>query len=486
MEVKKLINHIDSEEWRTKIRSRDILLVDTVLIVSPCRNMIQDSANHPVEAVVSPEDKLSAKNDFMDRIPDRVAICCPVLLNEIQKTSGSTWASTGRLILTPFKYLVTYHKAFWERLREEETKLQALQAENLDPDKGATFDENDMSSSKAALIQFLDEDLQSTHELRARISDSTLQKIAFDDLWHLFAPGQLVISRDQKQAYQVMHVTEFGLTSAETEIVPYSGKRSILSLDVYPIAMPGKDVAQKLEEKLVARGEKFVKLTNVKHKRYTGLSRDCDTVERVGDTQFKLDQRTPFLDSSGLLEHRNLDMIKDDTEKTMDRERLLLLPIRVVGYVFMDRRWYALDIDSVPDIERKKEGERDGFAELVLPDEHRNIVRSLVKTFANPSHVVHGKGQGLVILLHGVPGVGKISTAECVATHTERPLLSITCGNIGLTTAKEVQKNLESYLGLAHKWGCVLLLDGADVFLAERTKGNVMQNSLVSGKSTLF
>ena len=42
--------------------------------------------------------------------------------------------------------------------------------------------------------------------------------------------------------------------------------------------------------------------------------------------------------------------------------------------------------------------------------------------------LVRGKGKGVIILLHGVPGVGKSSTAECVAEYTKRPLLAITCG----------------------------------------------------------
>jgi SpoVK/Ycf46/Vps4 family AAA+-type ATPase len=42
--------------------------------------------------------------------------------------------------------------------------------------------------------------------------------------------------------------------------------------------------------------------------------------------------------------------------------------------------------------------------------------------------LVRGKGKGLIILLHGVPGVGKTSTAECVAESTNRPLYSLTCG----------------------------------------------------------
>jgi hypothetical protein len=45
-----------------------------------------------------------------------------------------------------------------------------------------------------------------------------------------------------------------------------------------------------------------------------------------------------------------------------------------------------------------------------------------------------------------------------------------------------VEDNLESYFDLAREWGCVLLLDEADVFLGERTKGDFVQNSLVSGE----
>lgn len=35
---------------------------------------------------------------------------------------------------------------------------------------------------------------------------------------------------------------------------------------------------------------------------------------------------------------------------------------------------------------------------------------------------------------------------------------------------------------LAHRWGCVLLLDEADVFLAKRNKSDVKRNGLVSCK----
>lgn len=64
----------------------------------------------------------------------------------------------------------------------------------------------------------------------------------------------------------------------------------------------------------------------------------------------------------------------------------------------------------------------------------------------------------------------------------------------------EVEENMEEHFKLAHKWGCVLLLDEADVFLAKRNvgvyskpcvlllmtdgqqKADVKRNGLVSGE----
>jgi hypothetical protein len=76
--------------------------------------------------------------------------------------------------------------------------------------------------------------------------------------------------------------------------------------------------------------------------------------------------------------------------------------------------------------------------------------------------------------------VGKTSTAECVAEYTGRPLLAITCGDIG-DEAGEVQENLEYNLSLAHRWGCVMLLDEADVYLVARNKMlDLKRNAVVS------
>jgi ATP-dependent Lon protease len=116
----------------------------------------------------------------------------------------------------------------------------------------------------------------------------------------------------------------------------------------------------------------------------------------------------------------------------------------------------------------------DGWEHLVIKDSIKNIILGLVKNHeraVGPQtriegamtsvDLVKGKGRGLIILLHGEPGVGKTSTAECVAAETKRPLFPITCGDLG-DRAETVEANLETNFQLAHRWGCVLLLDEAE------------------------
>lgn len=48
-------------------------------------------------------------------------------------------------------------------------------------------------------------------------------------------------------------------------------------------------------------------------------------------------------------------------------------------------------------------------------------------------------------------------------------------------TPTEVESNLQNAFQMAQAWDCVLLLDEADVFLAERSQDNIERNALVSG-----
>jgi SpoVK/Ycf46/Vps4 family AAA+-type ATPase len=110
---------------------------------------------------------------------------------------------------------------------------------------------------------------------------------------------------------------------------------------------------------------------------------------------------------------------------------------------------------------------------------------------------VKGKGEGLIFLLHGKPGVGKTYTAgiynttymsfgfklthrlECIAAHAERPLLTITCADIG-TDPLKIEENLLVFFKYAKAWNAILLIDEADIFMEHRRVQDIERNSLVA------
>ncbi|TKW56162.1 hypothetical protein CTA1_2989 [Colletotrichum tanaceti] len=171
---------------------------------------------------------------------------------------------------------------------------------------------------------------------------------------------------------------------------------------------------------------------------------------------------------------------------------LLILSYRVFGFLLRNRRF-----ESVPgggqhasdERENKSTGSAAAFDRLVLEKGHRAMIESLIaqhfrdkESKGDPNDqfdAVRGKGKGLILLLHGAPGVGKTSTAEGAAELFGKPLFQITCGDLG-TTANEVEYALEKNFALANRWDCILLLDEADVFLAERTREDFKRNGLVA------
>ncbi|KAJ0420809.1 P-loop containing nucleoside triphosphate hydrolase protein [Aspergillus carlsbadensis] len=157
---------------------------------------------------------------------------------------------------------------------------------------------------------------------------------------------------------------------------------------------------------------------------------------------------------------------------------LLLLPHEIKGFGFNDKKWRSLLVERIIAINWNK----GAFDRLVMQHHKKELIEALVSvhsTSARSTDIIEGKGNALIILLHGGPGTGKTLTAESVAELTRKPLYRVTCGDIG-TNAEEVEKYLESVLLIGTIWGCVVLLDEADVFLEERRETDLQRNALVS------
>ncbi|KAM0263545.1 hypothetical protein ACHAQJ_001164 [Trichoderma viride] len=176
------------------------------------------------------------------------------------------------------------------------------------------------------------------------------------------------------------------------------------------------------------------------------------------------------------------------SKDSLTDDDLLIMPYRVFGFVLRSRKWAKLDLKYLSPVDEGR-SKKTAFDQLVLPTGHKDIVHCLVaQHFRDKAarvsdneevDIVRGKGKGLIILLHGAPGVGKTTTAEGVAERFNKPLFQITCGDLG-TTASEVETALERNFSLANRWGSVLLLDEADVFLAQRSPKNFIRNGLVA------
>ena len=134
------------------------------------------------------------------------------------------------------------------------------------------------------------------------------------------------------------------------------------------------------------------------------------------------------------------------------------------------------------------------YSHLVYDDQQKDLVLSFVESH-NLTHrktdgtavapkapmedVIIGKGQGLIILLSGPPGTGKTLTAEAVADRTHRPLFYLQAEDLGISAAA-LGANVKRVFEMATDWDAVILLDEADVFMAERNPNDIHRNELVS------
>ncbi|KAI8954915.1 hypothetical protein F4801DRAFT_530445 [Xylaria longipes] len=335
--------------------------------------------------------------------------------------------------------------------------------------------------------------------------------------------------------------TMFGPVNKTFQIRRFDGDRNVTMLPVVPLHCYANE--GEIRKGLEIRGKKFTKLSNPAaraHRKYKGLTLDKNpeqveseviidfelafmqtkiekpifglrdklvaddmreltylpTVDYIcprqgccgndiifGDYQVDTMERKHFMEK-----HKNLIDDNPENSDQLSLEHIILLPPHVYGFILRTRRWATFDIDCLDEIPPSEEG----WNNLVIKKYIKDTVLALVKNHERPRgsqatiqgalssvDLVQGKGRGLIILLHGEPGVGKTSTAECVAALTGRPLFPITCGDIG-DKAETVETNLEKNFQLAHKWGCVLLLDEADIFLSARTVDDIQRNAIVS------
>ncbi|MEM8556152.1 MAG: ATP-binding protein, partial [Pseudomonadota bacterium] len=105
---------------------------------------------------------------------------------------------------------------------------------------------------------------------------------------------------------------------------------------------------------------------------------------------------------------------------------------------------------------------------LVLPPEQTELIDILTAEMdVLMDDIVEGKSGGTTVLCAGPPGVGKTLTAEVYSEIIGRPLYRVHSGQLGLNVA-QMETALKDVLTRAQRWGAVMLIDEADVYIKRR------------------
>jgi hypothetical protein len=363
-------------------------------------------------------------------------------------------------------------------------------------------------------LQYISEDYASTQASLASLSEHN--EITFDLLWALFPPNTTVytksnllrehqICRLQKGEYgqtatgakfysldlnYVSHDGEkLGWTQNTLKVGQFDGARKVHNLSVVPLELlPCKD---SIRAQLMKRGQRYMELVSAPrgtYQEYVGAAvtenREVIVCDQYKKVVFHVSGRI-MLDSSTLHQQNEYtDLLKPSVETEVEPldlkdDDVLYCNHCIGGFAFRQKKWCLFSISHLEPVEWNL----DAFSKLVMDTRKRNLIHTLVKSHKNGADtfddVVSGKGKGLVGLLSGSPGVGKTLTAEVIAEVTKRPLYMLSAGELG-THVDDVEKKLDMVLEVTRQWGCVLLIDEADVFLQERDGLDLERNAMVS------
>jgi len=359
------------------------------------------------------------------------------------------------------------------------------------------------------LVDFLEWE----YEEEVKILDAMIAngEITFDGLWYLFKVDSRFITKEydepvgalvQTRYYEYStfgsvfkitgnHITTNGRTLSYVggvyPIFQFSGLRDISSLRVRPMT---DDEHQYLH----SRGLIFREIAAGSHyKQYTGnmfFSNTWSTekfkatgrvmIDPVNFSRFNPDYKGQFFVHATAMNpneyqfqeenNTNSNALKNIPDKTV----FTCVPT-IAGFSLTVKRWGQLHVKDIGNIKF----DSNAYDILVMDPQRKQLVRSLVENSTQSfTDVIAGKGGGVCFLLHGSPGTGKTLTAEAIADLLERPLYSVTVGELGVT-AKDLEGKLRQILELAWEWDAVLLIDEADIFLERRSHNDIKRNAMV-------
>ncbi|KAI9158904.1 Arylsulfatase [Paramyrothecium foliicola] len=315
----------------------------------------------------------------------------------------------------------------------------------------------------------------------------------------------------------------------------FKGRKPITELQHYPFEFHARKA--EIQGRLTARGRKALDYQGLEYRTYNGIAihtnGECSErhnvegrvlIDVVGYNKYHLAQGKREASDPKIEKHTQSKQASDKSEpsedvsdgKRLDEQEqqknkedmlantddLCFISEFIGGYALKNKKWspflilpslFDLCVANilskvkffVEDIEPMV-WNSEAYSHLVYDEQQKDLVLSFVENHGVEHRnktaledVILGKGQGLIILLSGPPGTGKTLTAEAVADRTKRPLFYLQAEDLGIS-ASILGTKIKRVFEMATDWNAVILLDEADVFMAERHPTDIHRNELVS------
>ena len=253
-------------------------------------------------------------------------------------------------------------------------------------------------------------------------------------------------------------------------IQKFIGVKKLESIKIERIDDHNKEVFIKYGEKVID-WYKNIQHMNLKGKQYT----------LKGDTIICYEKHERVIvDYEGFEKYSNspFDLFceKSIDENTLTtNDKIIIFPFVSLYNLGINKRWGVSYISCLEPIIYQT----NAFDYLVLDHEKKTIVKCLINNKnRNYDDFIEGKGNGLVFLLYGPPGVGKTLTAEATCEFLEKPLYSINVGDLG-TDPEHMEGIMNTVLDYVKRWDAIIMIDEVDVFLEEREANMIIRNAMV-------
>jgi hypothetical protein len=361
------------EKWRPSesINSTSALDANVLVVYYHSATAIKSNGTEPSEDDTLTEAKVVYEQK-LHKEPQRIRINSEVLVKELTVISEDATIRTPLIMVPPFKLLVVKatelatsleaKKLAFERKHGHDTSstptnndalLRPLTKEQSKLEEERLEKETERRREKVlidhlqVLLDFMNRELGQEIERRKKIINGEFKQLAFEHLWHLFNPGDIVFitkkagGEDYDRAHRIYHVTggrraitcrddglkddgggkareeaggkeyKMGMTNKlyldctstgfdgeqyfpvgeNYSIKPYEGERDILELPIYPLRC--RPDYEGILQALLERGKKFRALDRVSHRYYDGLTtKDIEEIHGEVIVDFKTGYRS--------------------------------------------------------------------------------------------------------------------------------------------------------------------------------------------------